>query len=106
MRVFLTIILPLMAPSLLYMGWILLRSQAGQSAGQGDGGGLARVLARDVPWATLVIAGAVLTGVVTTALYVTQETGAPGEVYVPPRFEDGRIIPGEVRHRTDPAAPE
>ncbi|WP_299438464.1 hypothetical protein [uncultured Rhodospira sp.] len=111
MRVFLTIVLPLLAPSLLYIAWLFLRSRT--ASAQGDGGEASFVsrLGDNVPWLTLVLSGAVLAIGVTTTLYVIQPTGDPDSVYTPPRMENGRILPGEMRPREEasdaaPAVPE
>ncbi|MQX38342.1 hypothetical protein [Roseospira navarrensis] len=108
MRVFLTVILPLLAPSLLYLAWLLMRpgpaphTQGGAAPGDGQGGGrLARLMNEDVPWLTLVATGAGLTFVAVTAMYVLQPTGRTDMEYVPPRYEDGKIIPGEFVPRED-----
>lgn len=102
MRVFLTIVLPLLAPSLLYLAWMLFRGGAAQPSGAGqDGGRLSRLLGDDVPWVTLVATGAVLTIMATTAMYLLQPSAGTNADYVPPRYEDGRIIPGELIPRDD-----
>lgn len=112
MRVFLTVILPLLTPSLLYVAWLFLRARTGAAAGAGgaeDGasGGSGRLagLGEDVPWLTLVSSGAVLALIVTMTMYFVQPMGDRDSEYVPPRFEDGRIIPGEMRPRGETEAP-
>ncbi|MBB4285236.1 hypothetical protein [Roseospira goensis] len=110
MRVFLTVILPLLTPSLLYIAWLFLRGRAAPGSAPADGGAgvsVVRRLGDDVPWLTLVLTGALLAVAVTMAMYFFQPMGDPDMEYVPPRFEDGRIIPGEMRPRGagDPTAP-
>jgi hypothetical protein len=99
MRVFLTIILPLLMPSLLYIAWLLMRGQGTPNADDGQGGGLVRRLGDDMPWVTLVLSGAVLALAATMTMYLLQPMGSPASEYSPPRMENGRIIPAELRDR-------
>jgi len=98
MRVFLTVILPLLAPSLLYIAWVLMRPGTAPLPGspQGSGGRLARLARDDVPWFALMATGAVLTSAATIALYILQPSAGTDAVYTPPRYENGRIIPGKM----------
>jgi len=111
MRVFFTVVLPLITPSLLYLGWLMLRARGvpstggaspapgdradGTESGNGqDGAPPPRGWGDSMPWATLVVSGALLAVAATTTLYLTQPSGKPGDVFVPPHMEDGRIVPG------------
>jgi hypothetical protein len=86
LRVFLTIVLPLLLPTALYLLWV-------STFGAEPGGNAVRWTA--VPWIWLAGAGVVLLAVV--LFVVTVHFGAPQEgVYVPPRWEDGRMIPGHM----------
>jgi Family of unknown function (DUF6111) len=89
LRVVLTIVLPLLLPTVLYLLWIsTLRSSRE--------GGAIRWMA--LPWIWLAGAGAVLLAIV--LFVVTVHFGAPEQgVYVPPRWENGRIIPGHMEPR-------
>lgn len=101
MRVFLTVILPLLTPSLLYIAWLVLRARSapsGQAAGNVGDSRILR-LGESVPWVTLVSTGVVLALAATMTLYFLQPVGDPNSEYVPPRFENGRVIPGEMRPR-------
>ena len=85
LRVLLTIVLPLILPTALYLAWI-------RTTQWPDGNG-ARW--RALPWLWLVGAGTLLLIVVLFAVNV--HFGTPeGGVYVPPRWEDGHIVPGHV----------
>jgi hypothetical protein len=86
LRVFLTIVLPLLFPTLLYLLWLgVLRFQHQEPA-------TARAT---LPWVWLAGAGLVLLAVALFA--VTVHFGASQEgVYVPPRWQDGRILPGHI----------
>ncbi|WP_143027213.1 hypothetical protein [Rhodospira trueperi] len=102
---FLTIILPLLTPSLLYIAWLLMRGQAAPNAGDGQEGGVVRRLGDDMPWVTLVLSGAGLALAATMTMYLLQPMGSPTSEYSPPRMENGRIIPAELRDR-DADAPD
>ncbi|MBB4266556.1 hypothetical protein [Roseospira visakhapatnamensis] len=112
MRVFLTVVLPLLTPSLLYVIWLVVRARLVASARGGavpdDGPGAdgsapaPRFVGDTVPWMTLTLSGAALTVAVTLALYTTQSVGTPDSIYIPPRYEDGRIIPSQNVPRVDP----
>lgn len=111
MRVFLTIVLPLLTPSLLYIAWLFLRARTAPAQGDDTETSMVARLGDNVPWLTLVLSGAVLAIGVTTTMYLIQPTGDPDSVYTPPRMENGRILPGEMRPREEatdatPAAPE
>jgi len=86
LRVVLTIVLPLLLPTALYLLWITTLRSARE-------GGVIRWTA--VPWIWLAGAGAVLLAIV--LLVVTVHFGSSQEgVYVPPRWESDRIIPGHI----------
>lgn len=89
LRVFLTIVLPLLLPTVLYLLWI------GTLGGPREGGALRWTA---VPWVWLAGAGAILLAIV--LFVVTVHFGSPQEgVYIPPRWEDGRIIPGHIESK-------
>jgi hypothetical protein len=50
---------------------------------------------RALPWLWLAGAGAVLLAVVLFVVTVHFGTSEPG-VYVPPRYEGGRVVPGHI----------
>jgi hypothetical protein len=90
-RVFLTIILPLLLPTALYLLWTTTLGAPH------DGGAAAWA---SVPWVWLAGAGAVF--LVIVLLVVTVGFGTPQEgVYVAPRYVNGHIIPGHI----EPEAP-
>jgi hypothetical protein len=90
LRVLLTIVLPLLLPTMAYLLWV-------GTFGAEPGGHTMRW--RAVPWIWLAGAGVVLLAIVLFA--VTVHFGAPQEgVYVPPRWEGGRIIPGHIEPKT------
>jgi hypothetical protein len=92
LRVFATIVLPLVLPTALYLFWIGFV----QRAHQGDG-----VRWAALPWVWLAGAGAVLLGVVLVGVTVGFGTSQPG-TYVPPRWENGHVVPGHLEPRRAP----
>jgi hypothetical protein len=86
LRVFLTIVLPLVLPTALYLLWIGIFGETR------EGGALPWMA---MPWIWLAGAGVVLLAIV--LFVVTVEFGSPQEgVYVPPRWEGDRIVPGHI----------
>jgi hypothetical protein len=89
LRVLLTIVLPLLLPTALYLLWV-------GTFGAERRGSAVRWTA--VPWTWLAVAGVVLLAIV--LFVVTVHFGSPQEgVYVPPRWEAGRIVPGHMEPR-------
>jgi hypothetical protein len=85
--VFLTIVLPLALPTVLYLLWL-------QAAHRPRSW-------RVMPFVWLVGAGVVLLAIVlfvVTVHFGTPQTG----VYVPPRVENGRIVPGHIEPAKKP----
>ena len=86
LRVLLTIVLPLLVPTALYLGWLYVAQWSGRD---GAVGGAA------LPW--LWLAGAGLLLLVLVLYLVTVHFGTPlTGTYVPPRWENGRIIPSHI----------
>jgi hypothetical protein len=86
LRVFLTIVLPLVLPTAIYVGWLVIAHRVQRAED---------VRWVELPWVWLAGVGAVLLAVVLFAVnlhFGTSETGT----YVPPRWEDGRIVPGHI----------
>lgn len=97
-RVFLTIVLPLLVPTALYLLWV---STLGAPH---DGGAVAW---NSLPWVWLAGAGAVLLVIVLLVVTVGFGTSQEG-VYVAPRYVNGHIVPGHIepaQHAT-PRAPQ
>lgn len=85
-RVFLTIVLPLMLPTALYVLW---------TVGAGRFHAAAEPAAwRDLPWVWLALAGLALAFAILAA--VVELGGTENGVYVPPHLENGEIVPGHV----------
>jgi len=87
-RAFLTVILPLLLPTALYLVWALAmrRAQAGEIG----------VLLRELPWPWLAGAGVALLAGVLVLVAFGFGRSADTAHYVPPRTVDGKIVPGHV----------
>ena len=114
MALFFTYVLPLILPTVVYMLWRLIsaRHATNDEAHRADDdpvGGAATVasgddLWRDAPWPWLAIAGVVLLAVV-LLVGVFVHGSPPAGQYVPPRMEDGHIVPGELRENGPAGSP-
>ena len=90
-RVFLTVVLPLLLPTAVYLLWATTLGSPHEGAAVAWG---------SLPWVWLAGAGAALLAIV--LLVVTVGFGTPQEgVYVAPRYVNGHIIPGHI----EPKAP-
>ena len=86
LRVLLTIVLPLLLPTAVYVGWLVVAYRVQH------GGAVPWV---ELPWVWLAAAGALLLAIVLFVVHVhfgTPQTGT----YVPPRWEDGHIVPSHI----------
>jgi Family of unknown function (DUF6111) len=90
LRVLLTIVLPLVLPTALYLLWITTLRPAWRNGA--------------APWAALPwlwLAGAGVALLVIVLFVVTVHFGAPQEgVYVPPRWQNGHIVPGHIEPKS------
>ena len=105
MALFFTYALPLVLPTVIYLLWRLLsssrqpvvRSETGESGSDGVAPATAGdPLWRDMPWPRLALAGVVLLAVV-LLFGAFVPSSSPQVKYVPPRLENGQIVPGELR---------
>ena len=87
-RAFLTIVLPLLLPTALYLLWAIAMRGA-QAAG------ITGAL-RDLPWLRLAAAGIALLLVVLIVVALGFGRSADTAHYVPPRNVGGKIVPGHV----------
>jgi heme A synthase len=94
-RIFLIYVLPLLAPSLLYVLWRLWQIKRSSGTIEGD----VKSVVRNAPWVKLAAIG---TGLLMLVLAVAALTGGepPHEAYNPPHLENGRIVPGEIQRDT------
>ena len=86
LRVLLTIVLPLLLPTAIYVGWIVVASRSPSRR-------RLRLGARSLVWLTL--AGVVLLAVVLATVSVHFGEPVRGH-YVPPRYENGEVIPPHI----------
>jgi hypothetical protein len=89
MRFFLVYVVPLLLPSALYFGFGLLARRLAKR------GGPLGVWFLRLPWFWLGLSGLVLLGISLTVYSLTSGS-APRQTYVPPHFEDGRVVPARV----------
>jgi hypothetical protein len=90
-RILLTIVLPLVLPSALYLIWMMVLHPARRD-------GATRWT--ELPWLWLAGAGVGLVAIV--LFVVTVQFGVPQEgVYVPPRWQDGHINPGHIERMSE-----
>jgi hypothetical protein len=92
LRVLLTVVLPLLLPTAVYVAWIAFISRS--SSGE-------RVRLGALPMVWLALAGVVLLAAVLITVNVHFGEPVSGR-YVPPRYEDGRVIPPHVEPLQSP----
>ncbi|HEV8030956.1 MAG TPA: DUF6111 family protein [Stellaceae bacterium] len=92
LRVFATIVLPLLLPTALYLLWIRLAEQSGHGR---------PVRWTALPWVWLAGAGTVLLIAVLVFLNVRFGSTRQG-VYVPPRYENGQVVPPHFEPKPNP----
>ena len=85
-RELLTLFLPLVLPTVLYLAWVYATrwSRAGGA-----------VSWRGLPWVWLGMAGVALAALALFVVTVHFGTTTPG-FYVPPHVENGRVVPGHI----------
>ncbi|MCP4330920.1 MAG: hypothetical protein GY791_21235 [Alphaproteobacteria bacterium] len=86
MRIFLQTAIPLLLPFALYFGYLYLARLGRGRSGEG-------LVPSSIPWTWLLVIGVVLAAVSLGAMALVG-SGAPGDPYVAPRMEDGKIVPG------------
>jgi hypothetical protein len=92
LREFLTLVVPLLLPTALYLVW--LRAMRWSEAG-------GAVAWHKLPWVWLALTGVVLTALVLFVVTVGFGTTVRG-TYVPPHVENGRIVPGHIEPGKQP----
>jgi hypothetical protein len=86
LRVFFTIVLPLLLPTAIYLAWLRVAHWSRADSG---------VQWTALPWLWLAGAGALLLALVLFVVTVHFGDSTPG-AYVPPRLEDGHVVPGHI----------
>ncbi len=87
-RAFLTVVLPLLLPTALYLLWAIAMRRA-------EAAGINQLL-RGLPWLWLGGAGVVLLAGVLALVALGFGRSADTAHYVPPRTIDGKIVPGHI----------
>jgi hypothetical protein len=100
-RVFFTIVLPLVLPTVLYLVWLRVSHWSPGASQEPERGETETVRWSALPWLWLAAAGAVLLALVLFVVTVHFGSSQPG-TYVPPRSEDGRIVPGHIEPARNP----
>ncbi|MDR3514644.1 MAG: DUF6111 family protein [Azospirillaceae bacterium] len=95
-----TLIIPLLLPALVYLGWLTLERRRGTDWGKRWDGRLVTL-----PWEWLVLAGVALAAL---TLFLTVLLRSPPPIhapYIPAHVVDGRVIEGETAPTVPPAPP-
>jgi hypothetical protein len=92
-RLFFTFVLPLIAPTALYLAWnwIQLRRVAAGKRTEPT------PTFAEMPWLVLAGAGVSMLIVSLLAFAVMGGGAKPGSTYIPPHMEDGKLVPAETR---------
>ena len=90
LRVFFTIVLPLVLPTALYLVWLRFANWSPQEEQPSEA-----VQWAALPWVWLAGAGVLLLAIVLFVVTVHFGTSQSG-TYVPPHSENGRIVPGHI----------
>lgn len=89
LRAVLTYLLPLVAPTLVFLTWVWLRGRYGASHGTE-----AAPIEKGT-WFWLAVAGLLLTGLSLAVTAVVDPGGTPDQMYHPPVVIDGKVVPGQ-----------
>ena len=89
-RILVTVVLPLMLPTLAYFGWFYAAQRRAQLAGQPE----KAPRLGDVPWTLLALTGVLIAAVGLFAMALFGGA-APGAHYTPPHIVDGQVVPAE-----------
>jgi hypothetical protein len=92
LRVLATIVLPLLLPTAIYLLWVRVASRSQRNR---------PVRWTALPWVWLVGAGTALLVLVLFVVNVRFGTSRTG-VYVPPRYEHGRVVPAHIEPAPTP----
>ncbi len=96
-RFLFTYIVPVLLPVLTYAAWVWYRTRYVQK----HGGEAPKF--EEGPWPMLLFAGALLTLVMLGVSAMIQGNAPEEGIYVPPRVENGQVIPGHIEPRGNPA---
>lgn len=91
MRILIQYLLPLLLPTLAYLVWMRQARRRAMERGEAADA----ITWRDAPWPWLVLLGLIVLLGAFALLADFKGEGLGGQ-YVPPRLEDGRVVPGHV----------
>lgn len=94
LRIVLTYLLPFLAPATLFVVWVWLRARYVERHG-----GEPPEIEKGV-WFWLFLAGGILVLITMGVTAFVTSGGRPGDVYVPPKVIDGKVVPGGFRKET------
>ena len=83
-RIIIQIVVPLLLPTVFYILWARYSQKHTLEE------------LRRGPWLWLIGAGVVLVAI-SAGVWIALEEQPPGATYVPPRFEDGKLVPGHFQ---------
>lgn len=91
-KIVLTVLLPLLAPTLLYLGYLFLQARLKAKSERGE----PLPPWSELPWTWLILSGSALAaiGLIWLASGGFDPEGAGGGTFESPRFIDGEIVPG------------
>lgn len=96
MKTFLTVVVPLLAPSAFYIFWAWYRTRnPDPDADPQDARSLSTAL-QGSPWLWLLLAGVILAITLIVGLNVWQPVDPREATYVPSTWEGGKVIPGRI----------
>lgn len=88
-RQILTVLLPLVAPTILYLLWVKLRERKEEAIAEGQ----PVPEWQKLPWPWLAGVGAVLTAITLLFTGLQADLDTKGK-YIPPHMENGELVPG------------
>ena len=88
-RIWLTVVLPLLLPTILYFVWVSVMRRS-------------RGMAMHNAWPWLLAAGVIVSGCVLAVAWFRAGGGGSGS-YVPPHVVDGQVVPGRLVPPETPA---
>jgi len=91
-RVFLLILLPVLIPSIVYVIWMVRQRRKARAEGLplDEAPSL-----ENAPWPVLIASSGILLAIGIGLFLFIDTRGNPGETYIPPRIEDGVVVPGQ-----------
>ncbi|MFM2130488.1 MAG: hypothetical protein RL477_2034 [Pseudomonadota bacterium] len=92
-RIFFTFVLPLIAPTAIYLIWHAIQVRRVAAGTRED----PTPSFAEMPWFMLAGAGVSLLVVMLMAIALLDEGARPGTRYTPPHMENGRLVPAETR---------